>query len=231
MPLWLPPTIISSVIGTPVALGFNSGSSNQSITTSVDIPGDAVVLVMVFANANGSASSVGGNAASLVARQSGDAGGYVTELWAYRTTGLIASGATIATTNAGNGGGRQALAAAYVTGLFSATADKTAGAFGSPTTTLSASTGVLSQPNEIVIGCFAGSTQTTGAPTVTDSAGFTTLYNKSGATAFGSSADTGLTFSYQLVSGTTSITYSTSNTGGTVSGLYSELVVASFKGF
>lgn len=225
-----PATIMGAGIGTPVALGFGSGSVNQSITTGADIPPSAVVLVMVFANGNSSAVSVGGNAATLASRATGDAGGYTTELWWYQAGSAISAGATISCTNANNGANRQVVAAAYVTGLSSATADKTATASPSPSTSPTASTGTLTQANEIVIGCFCGATQGTGAPTVTESSGFTSIYNKSGATAFGSGPDTGLTFAYRIVNATTSVAYNPTNSGGTLSGLYGELIVASFKG-
>jgi hypothetical protein len=215
-------------ISNPVSLGVTApNTTNPTLSTSVVAPNGSVVLVWVGANANSTGVTIGGVAANLVKRSTGDIGGYVLELWASAVlSGSLAAASSIAVANTGNGGGRITVGAEYVSGISSATADATGNTpFGSAAPA-SAATGALAQANEIVVsGCFL-STNGGGTPVMGEGAGFTRLTGSSNNGA-GTSTDASLTTGYQIVAATTTVTSAPTST---ING-FGETVVASFKGW
>jgi hypothetical protein len=212
-------------VGNPVAIGAtNSGGTIASIsaTTTAAAPVGSVILVALGAQASGTAVSDGTNTYTKVKTQSGDAGGYVIDLWASGVlTAQLPAGTSITATIASSN--RNFISVSYVTNLYSATADKTAGASFNGAASGSASTGALGQAAELVIGLVFGASQVTGTKTITEGSGFTSIDAVNG---FGDQgSDASYDFAYQVVSSTSSVSYSPSFSGN----LFGEVLVASFK--
>jgi len=218
-------------IGTPVSIGTGTASSGTTLTmtTTGAIPSGslALVSVSVIRSASVSVSSVsdGTNSYSLARSSTWDSNTFVVnEIWYKENAAAVSSSATITVTVSGamNSGDSQ-VAAAYVTGIITASSlDKVNSASSgvtSTTTPASGSTGTLAQSNEIVFGVIGGYTSPVAAPVITESSGFTLLSNQTSTTRYF------LHWGYRVVAATTAQNYQP-----TVTAYLGGDVIATFKG-
>ena len=203
-------------IGTPVAIGSNTASSGVTltITTTANAPVGSVIVVGCIANAsfttiavadgtNTYTTAVGPISTDIAISNSGILGAQLNS----GSSIIVTGGATMATAFC---------AAAYVTGLSTATPDKTASASLATVTTAS-----LTQANEIAFGMALAYNSGSNPGAVSMTSGFTILTAQ---TNYGAAVFSGA-FAYKIVAATTAITYSWS---ATTTNAFS--VVATYKG-
>ncbi len=203
-------------IGTPIAIGSNTAAAGTTlvITTTANAPAGSVIVVGCIANGSFTTIAVadGTNtyttAAGPVANNNAMSNSAV--LGGQLNSGssiTITSGATMATAFC---------AAAYVTGLSTATPDKTATASSNTVTTAA-----LTQANEVAFGLALAYNGGASPGAVAMSSGFTILTAQ---TNYGVDHFSGA-LAYKIVAATTAVTFS-----WTASLTASQSVIATYKG-
>lgn len=199
-------------IGTPASLGSGQSSSSSTVTmtTGAAIPGGSLAVVAISFNKSStiSVSSVsdGTNSYTRARTSTWDASNArVVELWYKENASGVSSGATItATASVTSDANVNMIAAAYVTGVETASAlDAVNSTRYAPSTSYaSGSTGTLSQADEIAFGVAAGYTASSAA-TVTEGSGFTQIVERQQ----GSGAQEFIHLAYEIVAATTALNY------------------------
>ncbi len=212
------PGISSAVapIGTPVAIGSNTAASGTTlvITTTANAPAGSVIVVGCISNLSFTtiAATDGTNSYSTaVAISNSDAILNSVVLGGQLNSGssiTVTSGATLDTAFC---------AAAYVAGLSTATADKTAASSLNTVTTAT-----LTQANEIAFGMILVYNGGSPPGAVTLTSGFTALTTQLN---YGAQVFTGV-FAYKIVNATTAVTFSWTVPVATAA----STIVATYKG-
>lgn len=204
-----------AAIGTPILLGskVQAGGTTIAITTTIDAPAGSVIVVGCLANASFSTFSIADGANTYTTAIS------IINSDVISNSGILAaklnSGSTI-TATAGATVNDGFCAAAYVTGLSSATPDKTASASAN-----SATTAALTIANEIAFGMPLAFNSGSNPGAVSMTSGFSILASQTnyGVDIFSTA------FGYKVVSATTAVTFSWSATTTAA-----QSIVATYKG-
>lgn len=216
----------SRAIGIPTTLGSmtqtTAGVTSITLTTTANIIAGNFVVIAIICISNNSVtvSSVSDGTNTYVKATNTSATFEDAELWYIEPAAAVGAGATITVTFTGNDGGSQAgIHAAQVSGIVASPLDKTGGATGNSVNSLTASTGALTQANEIAFGVMG---QTGSGLIYNGASGFT---NVSFATT-GSSVFTAL--DYKTVNSVGNVTYNP--TWPAPAGVLTACALATFKG-
>lgn len=201
----------------PVLLGSMADatfSASWSVVTTAIAPAGSVIVVSVACNGTASSPSVsdGVNTYTLLAST-----GATSALYAARLKAALPSGTTITYNSGSNSGGDRFMAAAYIVGAATTSADVTAS---SASTT--ATSGALAQPNEIALGMAFAYNSGASPGAITETSGFTSIFSSVN---FGGDHFT-VDFVYKIVSATTAVTLSWS-----ASATSTTTVFGTLKGF
>jgi hypothetical protein len=216
--------VFGPIIKTAAVFSASVGSVTQfTTTTTTNIPAGSLSVIVVGVNSSNSVTvssvSDGTNSYTSAVTQSQNGGVGQTSLWYVANAKAVASGATITVTFSGNTGavGQSGIIAAAVSGAMTTTPlDKTASG-SAASNTVTVASGALTLPSEII---FGGNFENNSAsPTYTTPSGFTNIANVN------TGGNGSIAMDYQIVSGTSSVSYAPSwSTGSSIGAC-----VATFK--